>query len=367
MNKTIWTRLGLIAIFTLAGIAFPLLFIAAAWLAWTIYDDLRRPEQTQPDAWFTRRWTATSEDANWKSDFMEFCESPAETAFLEAMISAYGLVPEKGVLKGSALTLDLQTEIKPYRADFLANDWLVIEIDGAAYHSSPDAVSRDQERDRYLMTKGYTLLRIPAKLVFNEPLEAVSRVRSAIAKGILTKCAEERQTERQPTLLQRLAQVPRQAADFLDDLDHHVTKAKEVQNATSALDLTVQREKSLLVFALKSAKEKMQLDSELNANPILKKIYVAFQENNKDIKRELERESKIESDAKTCEHLPRELPDFSYPRRHSDPSIADAVEHAVRVIKADRAEFLKRIFGELAGDSKLMGYFERSINDYGGG
>lgn len=78
------------------------------------------------------------------------------------MIEAYQLAPRFGSLVGKDLKLDFQVEEGRYRADFLANDWLVIEIDGAAWHSSPEAQARDQLRDTYFEGLGYTVLRIPA-------------------------------------------------------------------------------------------------------------------------------------------------------------------------------------------------------------
>ncbi len=182
-DKTIVVRIGLILILCLIGMFFPVLFIVAAWLGWTIYDTLQNPPPPPPDEWYARRWTTTAADPRWRSDFLAFCESPAETKFLEAMIDAHGLTPDKGVLKGSGLTLDLQVTVNPYRLDFLANTWLVVEIDGAAYHSSPEAVASDKKRDEFLRTQGYAVLRIPAKVVFATPEEAVFRVRTAIAAG----------------------------------------------------------------------------------------------------------------------------------------------------------------------------------------
>lgn len=182
-DKTIMVRLGLILALCFLGIFFPLFFVVAAWLGWTIYDTLKNPQPPPPDEWYARRWTTTAADPRWRSDFLAFCESPAETKFLDAIIDAYGLIPDNGVLKGTGLTLDLQVEVKPYRLDFLANAWLAVEVDGAAYHSSPEAVARDKERDEFLRAEGYTVLRIPAKVVFATPEEAVGRVRSAIAAG----------------------------------------------------------------------------------------------------------------------------------------------------------------------------------------
>ncbi|WP_443018997.1 endonuclease domain-containing protein [Sphingobium sp. MI1205] len=45
-----------------------------------------------------------------------------------------------------------------YRADFLVDDKLVVEIDGATYHSSPEAVARDRQRDEDMRREGYTVL-----------------------------------------------------------------------------------------------------------------------------------------------------------------------------------------------------------------
>lgn len=102
-------RLVLTIILVLGGFAFPILFVFALLVGWSLIQDVRNPPQ-EVDAWFTRRWTVTPDDPSWKTYFLPFCESPAETAFLEAMISAYGLTPDKGMLCGRDLTLDLQVK-----------------------------------------------------------------------------------------------------------------------------------------------------------------------------------------------------------------------------------------------------------------
>ncbi|SDE30720.1 DUF559 domain-containing protein [Belnapia rosea] len=202
-DKTIAIRLIIIAALCLLGFLFPLSFIVAAWLGWTIYETLKNPPPPPPDEWYTRRWTTTAADPRWRSDFLAFCESPAETEFLEAMIKAHNLTPDKGVLKGSGLTLDLQVSVKPYRLDFLANAWLVVEIDGAAYHSSPEAVARDKQRDKFLRTQGYAVLRIPAKVVFDTPEKAVEKVNLAIASGRISLNAAF--TEQTPLTLTKIS------------------------------------------------------------------------------------------------------------------------------------------------------------------
>ncbi|MCX2497706.1 hypothetical protein C9E85_15930 [Plesiomonas shigelloides] len=99
------------------------------------------------------------------------------------MIQYYGLIPSRGILCGNGLTLDLQVKMPPYRADFVVDRWLVVEIDGAAYHSSPEAIARDKKRDEVMNARGYSVLRIPAKIVLYSPSKAMQIVRSAIAKG----------------------------------------------------------------------------------------------------------------------------------------------------------------------------------------
>ncbi len=42
---------------------------------------------------------------------------------------------------------------------------LVVEIDGETWHGSPDAKERDAARDEIIRAEGYTVLRIPAKVV----------------------------------------------------------------------------------------------------------------------------------------------------------------------------------------------------------
>jgi very-short-patch-repair endonuclease len=66
-----------------------------------------------------------------------------------------------------------------YRADFLIDEKLVVEIDGAAYHSSPEAVARDRQRDADMRREGYSILRLPALVVLGNAAEAVRRVEAA--------------------------------------------------------------------------------------------------------------------------------------------------------------------------------------------
>ena len=124
--------------------------------------------------------TATPGTTNWKELFTEACDSPAEVAFLEAAVQDMGLLPHRGALKSDMFSLTMQGDFKFYRVDFILNGSLIIEIDGATYHSSPEAQESDKARDAYFETIGYTTLRVPAKDVFRTPLEVMKRVRAAL-------------------------------------------------------------------------------------------------------------------------------------------------------------------------------------------
>jgi len=120
----------------------------------------------------------------WMDHYRAACESPAEVAFLEAMVSAFNLRPVGGpgsTLKGSGLSLRMQVWVGRYRLDFLANDSLVIEVDGAKWHSSEEAKLRDSTRDASLRTRGYAVLRLPAKIPLYDPDRAVADVGSYVA------------------------------------------------------------------------------------------------------------------------------------------------------------------------------------------
>jgi very-short-patch-repair endonuclease len=175
-----WLRILFALLIGLLGFVFPLFFLAAGFLLWTVYNDVANPTPTSP-TWIDPRVSVTANDPNWEQHWSRDCESPAELAFLNAAVEAFGLVPNQGVLQNGDVTLQLQVEIPPYRADFMINDRLVIEIDGQAYHSSPDAVTRDRYRDEAISSKGYTILRIPAKDVFRAPSEVIRRVNRVLA------------------------------------------------------------------------------------------------------------------------------------------------------------------------------------------
>lgn len=187
MNITF--RVLAVVVCILLGFIFFPLFLLAALIAWSIYSDIveapaRREQETEIEA---RLNAPVSVD-----EIRLRCESPAETAFLDAMVSAYHLQTGPGAIEGRGVRLRSQVGMgqlrifrnhasSQYRADFLIDEQLVVEIDGATYHSSPEAVARDSKRDDDMRKDGYFILRIPAKMVFQNPAEAVRHVEASRA------------------------------------------------------------------------------------------------------------------------------------------------------------------------------------------
>lgn len=184
-------RILIAAVCILLGFFFFPFFVVGGLIAWSVYGDIvdgpaQRAQEAEAEAKADARLNAPVS----VEDIRDLCESPAETAFLDAMISAYALKTGPGAIEGRGCRLRNQVSIgklkvysgfatPQYRADFLVDEKLVVEVDGAAYHSSPEAVASDKRRDADMRLEGYSILRIPAKVVFRNPVEAVRLVENA--------------------------------------------------------------------------------------------------------------------------------------------------------------------------------------------
>lgn len=242
------------------GFVFPLSFGLAAIIAWSIYSDLTEPITEVPSRQ-NKLKNLTAADEGWLDDFHDVCESPAETAFLDAMVSAFDLKPEKGFLSGGDLKLQMQVPVARYRLDFLVDKRLIVEVDGAAYHSSPEAVERDAKRDEFMKGEGFEVLRIPAKITLYDPQEAISRVRTARA-AMLDKMALRKQEIKDSFRpAQLLTSIEGGLNDFNKGLDQFNV------NLQKKLDEDLERQK------LKAEDDDKRLQEELDADPQFKKIY----------------------------------------------------------------------------------------------
>lgn len=72
---------------------------------------------------------------------------------------------------------DTQYKVGPFRLDVAVIPYkLGLEIDGRAYHSTPEQKARDAMRDKYLKSKGWTIERVPAWLCYQAPEMALLKM-----------------------------------------------------------------------------------------------------------------------------------------------------------------------------------------------
>ncbi|GAA3032845.1 endonuclease domain-containing protein [Microbacterium dextranolyticum] len=68
--------------------------------------------------------------------------------------------------------------------DVLVGEWLVVQIDGWAHHSSSAQRSKDIAHDAELRLRGYTVLRFSYAQVVHDALEVERTIRRALAAGL---------------------------------------------------------------------------------------------------------------------------------------------------------------------------------------
>ena len=180
---TYFQRGLLAAVLIVIGFFFWPLLVVGGLIAWSVYSDIRNePERKRQEAEVAARINVpvTVEDMRFT------CDSPAEEAFFDTMVSAYKMTTGPGCIAGEGIKLRTQVGLgrlrigrnsawSQFRGDFLIDEKLVVEIDGETWHGSRDAKARDAARDEVIRAEGYTVLRIPATIVFNSPTEAVRR------------------------------------------------------------------------------------------------------------------------------------------------------------------------------------------------
>lgn len=258
-RKTVWRCGGLIAVMLPISLVFPLIWIPILALAWVIYDNLRPPIYPTVPPPVTWR-TVTPDDGNWLSLFCDGCESPAEEQFLRAMVTRFDLKPANGVLKSPRLTLEMQVAVNQYRYDFVANGRQIIEIDGAAYHSSPEQLERDRVRDELSARLGYQVLRIPATVVFNAPAEAVRRVEVALEETSTVTVPQRPE----PLIEKRtISQHASAFAESLEKFERRVSVSIQTKEATADFRFAIDAEKSTIEMLVGLVESDLAIEREL--------------------------------------------------------------------------------------------------------
>lgn len=85
--------------------------------------------------------------------------------------------------EGEPIAVFLQTELVALpdrRIDILIetmDSMLIVELDGAKFHCSPNTMRRDREKDREALLKGIATLRFMGKDVWDNPGKCVDQIR----------------------------------------------------------------------------------------------------------------------------------------------------------------------------------------------
>lgn len=314
-------------------------------------EKMRAPERADPKP----RHVVTSEsDPNWRAKFHVNIESPAEIAFIDAMVDGFGLMPRHGALFSDALRLDLQVEEGHYRADFMINRWLVVEIDGAAWHSSDEAKANDARRDAYFESFGYTVLRIAAKTALYQPRDAISAVRTALSKG--RRPVPETVAPASRSGFQRLAETGSLMAKALSEVAEHSSRLREVQRALEPARSAFAFEKVMIEQAIDAAERKARIEAYLDTAEKRKR----FEEHHANLEHEL---TKLTPSADEQSFL---ITIRTFPLRVTASGLyAEEIKVGFSKLRSKRSQFIETTKIKLANDASLRDLVFQYLSDRG--
>lgn len=262
-----WIRVGLIVVAIGLCFIFPYVLLIVLILAWSMLSDYWAPKIVGIPP--RRTWlNVTAEESDWLEIFCEGCESPAESQFLVAMIKEFKLYPKQGKLLSPQLSMEMQVEHQRYRYDFLVNKQFIIEIDGATYHSSPEAVERDRIRDEFSMANGFHVLRIPASVVFKSPSEAIRLVKEFVFKPVeeASVLAATAAAPQKPVghYLNSFSKLAAGFAQGCSDVIQHIDEASLKQSATAEFRTAISTEQIRIEGAVRSVEIELRV---INLSP----------------------------------------------------------------------------------------------------
>ncbi|WP_242703541.1 DUF559 domain-containing protein [Arthrobacter sp. D5-1] len=110
---------------------------------------------------------------------------PALKALHELDLRAESIieVDAQHLFRAHGIAFDAQVAIPGVgRVDFLLQEFLIVEVDGFAYHSSRQALRNDLSRNNASTVNGYAVLRYPPEVIWFEPDRVVAEVRAVLAR-----------------------------------------------------------------------------------------------------------------------------------------------------------------------------------------
>lgn len=105
-----------------------------------------------------------------------------QTAALATVLSGSGVETLlKRALRDARIPFQQQVRLGRYRVDFLVCDWLVIEVDGRAFHDTPRMWAEDAERDFHLAEQGFRVQRFTFHQVRTRMDQCIALVTAILA------------------------------------------------------------------------------------------------------------------------------------------------------------------------------------------
>jgi very-short-patch-repair endonuclease len=86
------------------------------------------------------------------------------------------------LFESEGLTFRRQVKIRGVgRVDFLIGRWLIVEVNGYAFHSSREAWRKDMERLNAAQARGFDLLSFAPEQIWNNPEQVMDEIRAVLA------------------------------------------------------------------------------------------------------------------------------------------------------------------------------------------
>jgi hypothetical protein len=200
---------------------------------------------------------------------------------------------------------------------------------------------------------GYSVLRIPAKIVFTAPGEAVDKVRSALSASP-PKPANPVQPARQFSARTSLGLVVK----AISDLDAYVTRAAAVQSAVSDPRRMFGLERIIIEGALEQAEVSISAAEFRAKSADHARLY---EESYAEIEKALSAHREPARDS----HAPEMVPSLEAPAPHEDPLVHEAIQGEYGNLIQERAKYLQEVRHRLAMNSRLRDLVRNHLQETG--
>ncbi|WP_346959925.1 DUF559 domain-containing protein [uncultured Arthrobacter sp.] len=121
-----------------------------------------------------------------KGELLGKRSGPVRTALQLLGLRAESIVEvdAQHLFKTNGIGFDAQVHLPGIgRVDFLLDGFLIVEVDGFAFHSNRDALRRDLGRNNASTLNGFAVLRYMPEHIWFEPERVLAEIRAVLARG----------------------------------------------------------------------------------------------------------------------------------------------------------------------------------------